>query len=455
MRTNKGSHTPFRTQALYHAARAGNDEVVNLFIGFKCDLEVPKDGQTPLLAAASNSHEEIVELLAKNKANLQSRDYRRGFTALHYAAENGLHAAMQSLLKQGANVNIRNGGLGTPLHLAANKNDAVGVKILLSHGANVSLMTRLGNTALHTAAYGGFEKVATPLIDHGAGLNDQGPSTYYTPLHAAAYQNAPSMVRLLLRRGAGVNVKQNGKTHSTALQIAAYRGNNKTVEVLLNWRPNLELKDSVEQTALHVALRYGKKEILCLLLKAGADANVKRNRWITPLIDAMFSMDLEAAKTLIDHGANTECVGLGGETLMHHAARWNDEQRLDLLISNNANINAIDTTGRTPLLVAAESSSLMSLGILLDNRAEPNHRDRAIGKTALHAAAFAGSIEAVSILLAHGADPLLPDRSGMLPLGVSYRYQQLEIEELLRTAMEDAGFKLPSRPGYEDNGPRH
>jgi ankyrin repeat protein len=93
-----------------------------------------------LIVAASHSHEEIVELLARNKASLDVREDRTLGTVLHFICNRGLHGALQSLLDCGADVNARDKDQATPLHLATGKGDSTGVKILLENGADVSVM---------------------------------------------------------------------------------------------------------------------------------------------------------------------------------------------------------------------------------------------------------------------------------------------------------------------------
>src|SRR5690349_1389440 len=76
-----------------------------------------------------------------------------GAASLTVAAEQGNRSAVESLIRQGVNVNQADGDGVTALHWAANHSDLALVKELLAHGANVNARTKLGGYApLHLAA---------------------------------------------------------------------------------------------------------------------------------------------------------------------------------------------------------------------------------------------------------------------------------------------------------------
>jgi hypothetical protein len=64
-------------------------------------------GQTPLMLASENGHENIVSLLIKNGADLNARDLS-GYTALEVATWQDNISICKLLLNAGANVNITN-----------------------------------------------------------------------------------------------------------------------------------------------------------------------------------------------------------------------------------------------------------------------------------------------------------------------------------------------------------
>lgn len=91
-----------------------------------------------------------------------------GAAALFTAVLKGRIAVVQTLLKQGVNVNARTVTGKTPLMAAAYKGYGDIVQVLLDHGADPSIKGRNGETALAIANRGGFTRVAQMLQAAGA-----------------------------------------------------------------------------------------------------------------------------------------------------------------------------------------------------------------------------------------------------------------------------------------------
>ncbi len=108
-----------------------------------------------------------------------------------------------------------------------------------------------------------------------------------------------------------------------------------------------------KETPLHIAVRYGHKEVAELLLDRGANVNaVERRKW-TPLHTAVKSGKMEVAELLLDRGANVNAVDNLDMTPLHFALKYNREELVRLLLDRGANVNAVDKKGRTPLSIVA------------------------------------------------------------------------------------------------------
>lgn len=114
---------------------------------------------------ATGSASEVEEAL-KNGANVNAKDNKYGWTALHKAAVRGHANVAEVLLRHGANVNAKDNNGWTALHCAAGNEYADVAEILLRHGADVNAKGKHGRTALSLATeYYGIQRL---LRAHGA-----------------------------------------------------------------------------------------------------------------------------------------------------------------------------------------------------------------------------------------------------------------------------------------------
>ncbi len=114
----------------------------------------------------------------------------------------------------------------TPLHIAAIKGDINAVNCLLKNGVDPNVKDNAGWTSLHEACNHGHAAIASILIKYGALVNVHGLDND-TPLHDAMANNHKDVVKLLLLEGANPSLKN---THGlTAEDIAPPSKKMKTV----------------------------------------------------------------------------------------------------------------------------------------------------------------------------------------------------------------------------------
>ena len=101
-------------------------------------------------------------------ATLTTADAGDDFLA---AARSGDVAQVQTLLADGADVEVRDASGNSALHYAAAFGYTEMAQTLVAAGADVDARGRIDNTPLHLAAQEGHSDVATLLIDNGADLS--------------------------------------------------------------------------------------------------------------------------------------------------------------------------------------------------------------------------------------------------------------------------------------------
>jgi ankyrin repeat protein len=162
------------------------------------------------------------------------------------------------------------------LHLAALEGHAHIVRLLLRKGvADINAIDRYGWTALHYACYRGHTDVVELLRSGGANVNAKTLLRGWTPLHCATEH--PTVVGLLLRSGAKVNGKSECG-YQTPLHCACMLGCVSTVELLINSGADVNAEGTGNWTPLDWANRFGRREIIELLQKNGANNTQNKDK---------------------------------------------------------------------------------------------------------------------------------------------------------------------------------
>ena len=158
--------------------------------------------------------------------------------------------------------------------------------------------------------------------------------------------------RKLVEQHADVNAPQSDG--ATALDWAVYRSDKEMVDLLLGAGANARAASREGSTPLWLASINGDAAIIAALLKAGADANEHLPLGRTPLMAASRTGNVEAMQVLLDHGADVNArETLRGTTPLMWAADEGHAAAIQLLIQRGAAFKArsdMTERGRGPAL---------------------------------------------------------------------------------------------------------
>jgi len=191
------------------------------------------------------------------------------------------------------------------------------------------------------------------------------------PLVQAASQNELAEVSRLALSGSDMNVIDKA-TDMSGLAFAVQNGNRDMVNVLLSAGANPNLANTRGETPLMYLGGLATSELVDTLLSAGADVNARDQSGATALINLAGSGSFEVFKRLLDAGARIDVEDNDGHTVLMNAAQNEDPQLLRHLLKAGLNLSAKNQNGETALMIAARSGKADSLKALIDAGASLN-----------------------------------------------------------------------------------
>ncbi|XP_023215585.1 protein TANC2-like [Centruroides sculpturatus] len=222
-------------KALIASILGGHYDICKFFLESKTLLNYmdPESGHTPLTAACTVGHRDIVELLIKHGTPINVKN-KNGVSVMACAVSEGHLDIVQYLLNY-----IRPNELDkqvdeksrTPLMIAASKGKIDIMDVLVSKGgALITTKDENGFSALSWASMNGQIQAITWLLERGADINGT-DSFGRTPLILSVTESNVEVVQMLLNNGACINhVDKNG---FTAIDRAIEISNIAIVNILL------------------------------------------------------------------------------------------------------------------------------------------------------------------------------------------------------------------------------
>ena len=229
---------------------------------------------------------------------------------------------------------------GRLLYAVARGGDMDIARLLFDFGATISSSLRHASGALARAIYFGHLSLAQLFLDRGASPDE--PALYFkdliaTPLEVVIETKSIPALKLLARYK--VNLEGHVSIFGTALQASALRGDLAFTKALLELGANVNgaAPGSIYGGALEAAImtsnRVSRKEIIELLLRTGANPNVRvAVDQKGPLLwKTVLTGDAFAVQKLLEYGASVNEMDELGRSLLLVLIRLHAEHRVDHL----------------------------------------------------------------------------------------------------------------------------
>ncbi len=373
------------------SALHGQTEAARLLIENGADVNM-KDGKesTPLHSAAVFGRAGVAKLLLENGADFQARndDGATPADSLHLDWRTttfigglvGVEVGQEEIatMKTGRNEIAKLFGVkefdskgissSQDLSGAVFTGDLTAVKQALADGADPNAQDpQSGSTLLATAALMGHTEVVALLLEHGADINGRSRDGG-TALHTAAFLGRIETAKFLIEKGADANLQSNiggtamdgaklDWTFTTAIlgmlqievdEAEVKAGRTKVIELLSKQPKNVSSSHNLWKAA-----SAGDLSAINDALGDSADLNALDSQFgITPLGWAALNGQTEAAKLLIEKGADVNARSRDGSTPLNSAAFLGRIETVKLLLEKGADTTLRSNDGTTPTDVA-------------------------------------------------------------------------------------------------------
>ncbi|KAL8822874.1 MAG: hypothetical protein Q9191_006402, partial [Dirinaria sp. TL-2023a] len=433
---------PYRMNMLHMASFIGVSSTVEEVLRMPAIHVDDKDylGRTALMWALGLGKDAAAEQLLEEGAQIQEYDRRRRSTLMYASAvknevlltkllqkapEKDIDASFLCSCAKANNVYLIDGALSrvkididyvsengrTPIHEAVICGSGAAVESLIRHGAQVSVPDRRGRTPLMDAAEGQNSDMVNMLIRAGAGLDS--PSGKEASLHIAAKNRkggGPRILQMLLRAKADIFVEdENGLVPLQAL-LRFHRdcqwSEKETLACvkLLSGDPKTISHQSHDgANALHDAVQCPYIAVLRYIVsRAPPNAfNSRKSEGQTPIFEALIVYNVPAFDLLIDlPGIDVLAIRQDKKTLLNCAAWANEITVAQKLIDKEPRlIKLAEQHSVSAIHYAVERDNPEMFELLLKAGSDPRSRRHRFNTDLISYAAFEGRVWCLDTLL--------------------------------------------------------
>lgn len=285
---------------IHTAVNIGAKEIVELLIKEKVDVNIQDTlhANTPLIYAVARSNQEIVKLLVEAGASVNETN-KHGATALFHTFYTKDLEIIRYLISNGADINKPDNKGSTLVGNCCSLGKLDLIALLFELGANFNVIDGVGQPAIYLAAMtetnSNKQGLVKYLVEQGVDINIKNKKGD-TPLHKACFWGQSNIVKLLIHNGANVTIKNNMNDDPITVACKKINGIKRDDAK----RPYQQIIELIKGRLLDMIVRSGNIESTVLLIKENLRAalNYKNNKGETILHIAVAYCSLDMIKNL-------------------------------------------------------------------------------------------------------------------------------------------------------------
>ncbi|XP_065077972.1 uncharacterized protein LOC135701164 [Ochlerotatus camptorhynchus] len=435
---------------LTYAVQYGENDLIPMLISDETDVGSEQFGLVRRAVKYGNL-DALKFLLDIRHVGLSGRLDQEGNTLLHLCAVYDQVEIMRYLWGSHTkyvqeNLNRQNCYLKTALHVGVSCDRYDVVEMLLQQKASVTVTDQSGLNAVEWALERNSVKMLKLFVKYNFG--QQKSLIPQLPLTIAVEKRNIRMLKLLNKIGYGLS------SEPLCLIKAVYAQSVELVKYLVESNKHcLNYRDPYDSTALHVSIAIGCNEIAAYLIECGSEINAVTKFGDTPLHVAAKHCNIIAARMLILKYAAIDERNSSGLTPLVQAMYSRNLDIMKLLIGAGANIELlkihlaeIEQMSKIPTIhMFADNYGLLEF-MILQLQYDPNVRDGRNQQNLLHKACYSNNLQIVQFLVDWcRVQTEQQDSNSRTPLAIANECKNFEVAEFLRGKKRKKSQITPQR----------
>lgn len=434
------------------------------------------NGLTPFLYALKKNNKAIINYFLTLQINIEIGD-NDGNTILHYISIIDDNVILSNIFKNEKLknlVNTKNLSGVSPLFLAIENLNYKLVNYLTSNGVDTNELNNEGKSALlysHEinliSRSDKSRNILINLIEKSVNVNihttntiRENSSVKKSILYELTELEDLELCKLVIKKGGNFKEKFEG---NSLLHLSSKIGNKNLVSLYLDYALLIDEKGENGETALMIALKKSKNELVKYLISKNANINIANTNGDTPLSLAVGNADIEIVRQLIDNGGDINHLNEYGNTLLMECVKGDNSKKMEtfqiisLLVKEGLNINSKNIYGNTALSYTINKRNIKTLKYLIKLKADVNVTD-SLGNTPIHKIVLLSLFdrlknkeldEIFEILFQAGSNPNLKNNEGLTPLHLAVKpFKEKDEKAALQVAQKLLDYSAD--PSIED-----
>ncbi|GJQ87539.1 hypothetical protein Trydic_g20641 [Trypoxylus dichotomus] len=317
------------------------------------------------------------------------------------------------------------------IHLACIYCSMEVVNMYIDSGANFDKTDGFHCTPLHYSIIAGQNNEIVRLLLENSTISNSyvGLHSYTTILHMSICASDVNLTKALLERiSANLERRKWRASFAAMMNACVTKPDSTRLEII---KTLLERRDKQLYTLLELAIKYGNKDTVEMLLKYNADINFRGRLFRTPLCAAVSKQNREIIELLLQRGADPNYMKEQLNSPLMSAIERGDENVVQMLLDHDADANVEGAYNGPPLYRAITLSRVAITEKLLRHGADVNYNSRSGWTPLTYAICLNNSKDIVQVLLDYKADVDLKNKNGETPLSMAIKARNLKIIEIL------------------------